>query len=173
MATTPAGTPSAILQTIAANADPRVPLPIAFTIAERESTFTPTKRGAAGEYGLFQLLPATVRGADIGYTGPLEALLDPALNTKLATQFLWKLYQRFGTWPVAIRAWNGSGPAAQAYSVGVMQRLPAWDTFVRANLQFFAKAITAKATPAILLIAAAALAAFLVFRGSSRERAAA
>src|SRR5690349_14068792 len=156
-----------ILTTIAANADPRVPLPIVLTIAERESTFVPTKRGAAGEYGLFQLLPATVRGADIGYTRPLEALLDPALNTKLATQYLALLYHRFGTWPVAVRAWNGSGSAAQSYSVGVMQKLPTWDTFVRNNLQFFADALKGKgaAISAGLLVAAAAVVALLLLRG--------
>jgi soluble lytic murein transglycosylase-like protein len=168
-----AGPSQEILQTITAHADPRVPLPIALTMAERESTFMPTKRGAAGEYGLFQLLPKTVRGADIGYKGPLEALLEPGLNTKLATGYLALLKDRFGTWPVAIRAYNGSGAAAQSYAVGVLQRLPAWDTYVRENLAFFAKALKGKgAIGAAALVAVAAVAALLLFRGSDREAAA-
>jgi len=160
-----------ILTTIARNANLRVPLPIVLTMAERESTFTPTKRGAAGEYGLLQLLPATVRGADIGYQGPLEALYDPALNTKLATKYLAVLRDRFGTWPEAIRAYNGSGPAARQYAAGVLQRLPAWDKFVVDNLAFFKKALQSRGVAPAVLIAAAAVAALLLMSSSHRSEA--
>ncbi len=167
------GPSNELFQTIAVHADPRVPLPIALTMAERESTFNPRKRGAAGEYGLFQLLPRTVRGADIGYKGPLEALLEPELNTKLATGYLALLKDRFGTWPVAIRAYNGSGAAAQSYAVGVLQRLPSWDKFVRENLAFFAKALKSKGVGTAALVAVAAIAALLLFHGSGDREAAA
>jgi len=139
-------------------------------MAERESTFTPTKRGTAGEYGLLQLLPATVRGADIRYTGPLPALLEPGLNTKLGTHYLAVLKDRFGTWPVAIRAYNGSGPAAREYAAGVLQRLPAWDTYVRDNLAFFRKAIATRGTvPAALLVGAALALLLLTSRTSEAQ----
>ncbi len=166
-----AGPSQELLQKIAASADPRVPLPIALTMAERESTFAATKRGEAGEYGLFQLLPATVRGADIGYRGPLEALLEPGLNTKIATGYLALLKGRFGTWPVAIRAYNGSGAAAQSYAVGVLQRLPAWDRFVRENLAFFSKAVRSKGAGAAAIVVAAALAVLLLTSKQSEAQA--
>ena len=158
-----------LLATIARNADPKVPLPIVLTMAERESTFTPTKRGAAGEYGLLQLLPATVRGADIGYQGPLANLLEPGLNTQLATRYLAVLRSRYGTWPEAIRAYNGSGPAARAYAAGVLQRLPAWDKYVLDNLEFFRKAIRSKGAGVVILVVAAAVAAVVILSSSSRR----
>lgn len=153
----------ALLQTIASHADPRVPLPIVLTVAERESTFTPERRGEAGEYGLMQLLPQTVRGADVGYRGPLEKLLEPGLNVELGTRYLALLKERHGTWPVAVRAYNGSGPAARAYAEGVFQRLPAWDRFVRENLAFFKAALSRRGVPIALGIAAAAAAVFALF----------
>jgi len=159
---------SELLTTIAAHADPRVPLPIVLTMAERESTFTPTKRGAAGEWGLMQLLPATVRGGDIGYTGPLERLLEPALNVELGTRYLALLKDRHGTWPVAVRAYNGSGAAARAYSEGVFQRLPVWDRYVRDNLAFFKAAIQRRGVPMVLGLVAAAVVAFLLLTRSQR-----
>jgi soluble lytic murein transglycosylase-like protein len=163
-------TPTEIMQTIAKNLDPRVPLAIALTVAEKESTFDPTKRGAAGEWGLFQLLPATVQGDDIGYSGPLEDLLDPALNTQLATGYLALLYDRFGTWPLAITHWNGSGTAARNYATAVIQRLPSWDKFVTDNAAFFQKVAKAGGSAAIVIVAA--LVALLLLRGRSEERAA-
>lgn len=160
-------TPTEIMATIAKNRDPRVPLAIALTVAEKESTFTPTKRGAAGEFGLFQLLPATVRGGDIGYQGPLENLYDPALNTKLGTAYLALLYERFGTWPLAITHWNGSGPAARSYATSVIQRLPSWDKFVTDNAAFFRKAV--QGAGAAALVIAAAIAALFLLRGRGGE----
>jgi len=160
-----------LLATIARSSDPRVPLPIVLTMAERESTFTPTKRGAAGEYGLLQLLPATVRGADIGYSGPLPALLEAGLNTRLGTRYLAVLKDRFGTWPVAIRAYNGSGPAARDYATGVLQRLPAWDTYVRDNLDFFRKAIRSRGAVPVALLAAAAVALLILTSRQSEAQA--
>ncbi|MGI0150163.1 MAG: transglycosylase SLT domain-containing protein, partial [Thermoplasmata archaeon] len=109
----------AVLEAIARNTHPKVPYPVALAMGERETGFDPTKRGAAGEIGLFQLLPKTVR-EELRYMGPLEALFDPNLNTRLATQYLDILFRRFGTWPVAIRAYNGSGPASRAYAAGVL-----------------------------------------------------
>ena len=159
---------SDLLTAIAANADPRVPLPIVLTMVERESTFTPTKRGDAGEYGLMQLLPETVRGRDIGYRGPLEDLLKAPLNVRLGTAYLALLKERHGTWPVAVRAYNGSGAAARTYSEGVFQRLPVWDRYVRDNLAFFKAAISRRGAPIVLGLVAAAVVAFFLLTRSQR-----
>jgi soluble lytic murein transglycosylase-like protein len=153
-----------LLQTIAANADPRVPLTIVLTMIERESGFDPTKRGADGEWGLMQLLPSTVRGGDIGYQGPMEELAKPPVNVKLGTGYLALLKDRHGSWPVAVRAYNGSGSEARAYAEGVFQRLPSWDRFVKANLDLFRAAVRSKGFPVVLGLAAAALVALFLLR---------
>jgi soluble lytic murein transglycosylase-like protein len=159
------------LATIAKNADPRVPLPVVLAIGERESggTWNPKQRGAAGEYGLFQLLPQTVQGSDIGYRGPLEKLLELPLNTQLATRYMALLKERHGTWPVAVRAYNGSGAAARAYAEGVLQRLPSWNKFVADNLAFFKSVLSRKGTQAVALVAAAAVLLLLIFHRRASE----
>lgn len=150
-----------LLQTIAAHADPRVPLSIVLTMAERESGFDPTRMGAAGEYGLMQLLPKTVR-EELRYNGPLEKLLEPGFNVELGTRYLTILKERFDEWPVAVRAYNGSGPAAREYAAGVFKRLPTWDKFVRENLEFFKRAIGSRGAGMLGLLAAVAVALLLL-----------
>lgn len=158
-----AGPSKAVLEAIARNTHPKVPYPVALAIAERESKFDPNvPEGAAGEIGLFQLLPRTVR-EELRYLGPLAALKDPNLNTKLATQYLNILFGSTGTWPVAIRAYNGSGPAARAYAAGVLGRLPTWDAFVNANVKFFQSA-RARIGAGVVVLIGAALAILLLHR---------
>lgn len=153
-----------LLQTIAAKTAAGVPWAIALAIAERESAFDPRKVGGSGEIGLMQLLPKTVR-EELGYRGPLAALHDPALNTALGTRYLKVLFDRWKTWPVAIRAYNGSGPAARAYAAGVLagdarsSGLPTWDAFVRANQRLFD---AARAGAGWIVVAVAALAGVLL-----------
>lgn len=152
------------LQAIAERTDPSVPYPIMFAIAERESTFNDTPpRGAAGEVGMFQLLPKTLR-TELGYTGPLEALEGPAgaaRSAELASRYLARLFLRWHTWPEAIRAWNGSGSAARAYAAGVLKELPRWDAWVEARLDYF-RTVKGKRTLRWGLVAAAALAVLLL-----------
>lgn len=158
-----------LLETIARHADPRVPLSIVLTMAERESHFDPSIIGDAGEFGLFQLLPKTVR-EELKYTGPLEALREPGLNTKLATKYLVILKDRFAEWPVAVRAYNGSGAAARTYAAGVFQRLPVWDKFVRDNLEFFRNAIATRGAGVLGIIAAAAAVVVVLIFSSQKNR---
>lgn len=158
-----------LLETIARHADPRVPLSIVLTMAERETHFNPSIIGKAGEFGLFQLLPKTVR-EELKYTGPPEALLEPGLNTKYATKYLVILKDRFSEWPVAVRAWNGSGAAARAYAAGVFQRLPVWDKFVRENLEFFRKAIASRGAGVLGILAAAAAVVVVLIVSAQRKR---
>ena len=55
-----------------------VPTWFALRIARVESNYNPRMRGAAGEYGVFQMKCATAKG--IGFSGNCAALLDPRTN---------------------------------------------------------------------------------------------
>lgn len=63
-----------------------VPLDLAHAVVWAESSYRIHVRGAAGEVGLMQLMPAT---ADLmGYRGPLKALFHPETNIKYGMKYL-------------------------------------------------------------------------------------
>jgi soluble lytic murein transglycosylase-like protein len=63
-----------------------VPLELAHAIVWAESTYRINVRGAAGEVGLMQIMPAT---ADLmGYRGSIEALFHPETNIKYGMKYL-------------------------------------------------------------------------------------
>ena len=57
-----------------------VPTWFALKIAKVESNYNPNIRGAAGEYGVYQLKCATAKG--IGFSGNCSALLNPRINVQ-------------------------------------------------------------------------------------------
>ena len=63
-----------------------VPAWFALRIARVESNYNPRLRGAAGEYGVFQLKCATAKG--IGFSGNCAALLDPRVNVQYGVKHL-------------------------------------------------------------------------------------
>ncbi len=63
-----------------------VPAWFALRIARVESNYNPRLRGAAGEYGVFQLKCATAKG--IGFRGNCSALLDPRVNVQYGVMHL-------------------------------------------------------------------------------------
>ena len=63
-----------------------VPAWFALRIAKIESNYNPRLRGAAGEYGVFQLKCATAKG--IGFRGNCAALLDPGINVRYGLKHL-------------------------------------------------------------------------------------
>jgi soluble lytic murein transglycosylase-like protein len=63
-----------------------VPTWFALRIAKIESGYNPNVRGAAGEYGVFQLKCATARG--IGFRGNCGALLNPSTNVQYGLRHL-------------------------------------------------------------------------------------
>ena len=76
-----------VVALIKANA-PRygVPTWFALRIAKIESGFNPRARGAAGEYGVFQLKCATAKG--IGFRGNCSKLLNAATNVQFGLKHL-------------------------------------------------------------------------------------
>jgi hypothetical protein len=88
------------MQIIQAAAAAGIPSSIALAVAQQESSFNPDARGAAGEVGVFQLLPSSFPGQAIG---------DPNTNISLGVGYLASLYQQFGDWATALAAYN-AGP---------------------------------------------------------------
>jgi hypothetical protein len=63
-----------------------VPTWFALRIAKVESNYNPNVRGAAGEYGVFQLKCATAKG--VGFRGNCSALLNPSVNVQYGLKHL-------------------------------------------------------------------------------------
>ena len=72
----------------------QLPAEIATAVMEIESGFDPLAKGAAGEIGLMQVMPATARM--LGFRGNDTELADPAVNIALGVQYLAKSYQLAG-----------------------------------------------------------------------------
>src|SRR6185503_10835256 len=79
-----------------------VPLSIALAVAQRESGLNQNARGAAGEIGVFQLMPGTAAGLGVNP-------YDLNQNVEGGIRYLADNYRRFGDWELALQAYNG-GP---------------------------------------------------------------
>jgi soluble lytic murein transglycosylase-like protein len=90
-----------------------VPPAIALGVANQESGFNPNVTGAAGEYGLFQLMPAT--WAQWGGSGNPY---DPTANAEAGIAYLADLNTQFdGDWGNALAAYNAGPGAVQSGNV--------------------------------------------------------
>lgn len=97
--------PSTGIQNLIAQAAPGygVPVPIALAVAQQESSFNPNARGAAGEIGLFQLMPKTASMLGVDPT-------DITQNISGGLSFLAQLFQKYGNWSAALSAYNSGSP---------------------------------------------------------------
>lgn len=99
--------------------DQGVPPEIALAVATQESKLChwnpdgSVKRGAAGEYGVMQLLPATAAALGVDPE-------DMDQNIHGGVKYLRQLYDKYRDWTLAVQHYNGSGPRAQAYALKVL-----------------------------------------------------
>ncbi|MGF1467466.1 MAG: transglycosylase SLT domain-containing protein [Sandaracinaceae bacterium] len=75
-------------------------------VAMVESGYDPTARSWAGAAGMWQFVPAT--GEEYGLTRDhwVDLRLDPVRSTEAAARYLKLLHDRFGSWELALAAYN-------------------------------------------------------------------
>ncbi len=80
-----------------------------------ESCFNVRAYSKLGAAGVWQFMPATARHF-MRIDGVVDERLDPIISTRAAARFMQQNYDRLGTWPLAIKAYN-HGPAGIARAV--------------------------------------------------------
>ncbi len=80
-----------------------------------ESGHNPTIRSPAGAAGLWQFIPESARLYGLTVDRWVDERLDPRRSTEAAVLYLSDLYQRFGSWDLAMAAYNmGHGGLSRA-----------------------------------------------------------
>jgi membrane-bound lytic murein transglycosylase D len=95
----------------------RLPPSLAF-LPIVESWYSPTAVSWVGAGGLWQFMAPTARGMGLRVNRLMDERRDPYRATPLALDFLDRLYDQFGSWFLALAAYNG-GP-------GRMERVLRW-----------------------------------------------
>jgi membrane-bound lytic murein transglycosylase D len=71
-----------------------------------ESGFNPQAHSAAGARGIWQLVPDTARRYGLQVNETVDDRLEPEGSTDAALSYLSDLYERFGSWYLAVAAYN-------------------------------------------------------------------
>ncbi len=88
-----------------------VPVDLFLRLVQQESGWNSKARSHKGAYGLAQLMPATARALGVDRK-------DPAENLDGGARYLKQQYQTFGSWRLALAAYN-AGPQAVKRHNGV------------------------------------------------------
>jgi soluble lytic murein transglycosylase-like protein len=84
-------------------------------LAMIESNFNPNAKSPVQAVGLWQFMSATARRFGLSVGGRVDERRDPARATDAALTYLSKLYDRFGSWYLAVAAYNsGEGTVLRA-----------------------------------------------------------
>lgn len=121
-------------------------------VAAAESAFNPHSESPVGAMGLWQLMPETARSYGLRVDAWVDERKDPEKSTRAAARLLRDLRARFGSWELALAAYNmGYGALLRAirrYNTNSFDTLAS----VEGGLPFE----TAKYVPRIMALALAA-----------------
>jgi soluble lytic murein transglycosylase-like protein len=109
-------------------------------MAEEESHFRPRAKSRRGALGLLQVRPGTARSVAERNRIPWEgaaSLYEPPVNILIGATYLAELRERFGSWDLALTAYNQGPTAARKaskrgrspssrYAARVLRRLESW-----------------------------------------------
>lgn len=100
--------PIAFTETVSKNAaEYDIPEPLLYAVIKTESSFEPDAVSRVGAKGLMQIMDDTntwicqVTGMDVG-----ADIFDPEVNIERGSWMLSYLYRQFGSWEVALAAYN-------------------------------------------------------------------
>lgn len=88
-----------------------IPEDLFLRLVQQESGFNPNARSHKGAIGLAQLMPQTARALKVNPN-------DPHQNLEGGARYLKKMYRKFGSWRLALAAYN-AGPGAVEKHNGV------------------------------------------------------
>jgi len=74
-----------------------------------ESGFNPRATSRAAAVGLWQFMARTARGRGLRVERRYDERRDPVHATRAGIEYLGSLYDRFGSWPLAMAAYNAGG----------------------------------------------------------------
>lgn len=86
-----------------------VPVGLFLRLVEQESGWNATARSVKGALGLAQLMPATAQALGVDP-------LDPVQNLEGGARYLRTQFETFGSWPLALAAYNAGPGAVTRYS---------------------------------------------------------
>lgn len=85
-----------------------IPVPIFGGLIRQESAGNPNARSSAGAIGYTQLMPDTARGLGVDPYNPVQ-------NLEGGARYLRQQYDRFGSWKLALAAYNAGPGAVEKY----------------------------------------------------------
>ncbi len=85
-----------------------IPEDLFLRLIQQESGWNPKAISSKGAMGLAQLMPATARFLDVDAS-------DPAQNLEGGARYLRQMFDRFGSWKLALAAYNAGPLAVEKY----------------------------------------------------------